>query len=165
MIVLGIDPGSLKTGWGVIRVQGNHLSPVDCGVIRMKSEDPFPDRLRTIALGITELIERYHPDEASVEGIFQSTTKNLQSALKLGQARGAALVTLALRDIPVAEYPPAEVKKALTGNGRAEKIQVREMVKGLLGIREALAEDAGDALALAVCHGFRAGSPLLGRSR
>jgi crossover junction endodeoxyribonuclease RuvC len=163
VIILGIDPGSLKTGWGVIRLQGNRLSAVEFGVIRMKSTQPFDERLSIIAEGIGDVLRRQIPDSAAMEGIFQSTTKNMQSALKLGQARGAALVTVSTSGLRVAEYPPAEVKKALTGSGRADKVQVREMVRGLLGIRGAVPEDAADALAVAVCHAFRASAPVLGR--
>ena len=163
MIILGIDPGSLKTGWGIVSLKGSRLSVVEFGVIRMKSSQPFDVRLRIIAEGVKDLLGRHVPEFAAMEGIFQSTTKNMQSALKLGQARGAALVTLATEGLRVAEYPPAEVKKALTGNGRADKVQVREMVRGLLGIRGTVPEDAADALAVAICHSFRVSAPTLGR--
>ncbi len=162
MIILGIDPGSLKTGWGLITARGSALALLDAGVIRTVPQNPFQERLKTISLGLQELVKRHRPDCVAMEGIFQSTTKNMQSALKLGQARGAALVTLALADLDVCEYPPAEIKKALTGNGRAEKGQVREMVRGLLGIRGPLSEDASDALSVAICHSFRASVPALG---
>ncbi len=165
MIVLGIDPGSVKMGWSIIQVETRKIIPVTYGVIRMNSKTPLFERLCTIGDELERILDTHKPEAAGVEGVFQSTTKNLQSALKLSHARGAAIMTIARRGIPVHEYPPAEVKKALTGSGRADKIQVREMVRSILGIRKIPAEDAADALAVAVCHGFREQIAIIGGRR
>lgn len=162
MIVIGIDPGSQKTGWGVVEVIRRDLSAVGWGVIRMSSSQPFYERLLKIHDELARIIDLYHPDEAAAEGIFQSgAVQNFQSALKLGQARGAALLALARARLPLAEYPPAEVKKSLVGHGRAEKWQMQGMIRSVLKLDETPAEDAADALAVAVCHAFRAQHPQL----
>ncbi len=128
----------------------------------MPSSQPFYERLLKIHDELCKVIDVHHPDEAAAEGIFASgVTQNYQSALKLGQARGAALVALARAGIPLAEYPPAEVKKSLVGHGRAEKWQIQGMIQSLLKLGETPAEDAADALAVAVCHAFRAQLPQL----
>lgn len=162
MIVLGIDPGSQKTGWGVVEVVRRDLVALGWGVVRMPSSQPFYERLLKIHDELSKVIDLYHPDEAAAEGIFQSgTVQNYQSALKLGQARGAALLAMARAKIPLAEYPPAEVKKSLVGHGRAEKCQMQGMIRSVLKLDETPAEDAADALAVAVCHAFRAQHPQL----
>jgi crossover junction endodeoxyribonuclease RuvC len=120
------------------------------GVIRPPAGEDFHLRLLAIHRGLAEVIQKYSPDEAAVEGVFAA--KNVRSALKLGQARGVALLAAALAGIPVFEYTPAEVKKALVGVGRAEKEQVRVMVRALLKTREKMPLDASDALAVAVTH-------------
>ena len=148
--ILGIDPGSQRTGYGIVDVRGNHLSPVAWGVIRTKTSDAFPDRLYRIHAGLAEVILLHKPTEAAVENVFLA--KNAASALKLGHARGAAIVTCRAHGIPVYEYSAKEIKAAATGYGAAPKDQVEGMVCRLLGIREAIPPDASDALAMAFCR-------------
>jgi len=148
--ILGIDPGSRRTGYGIIDVRGNHMSAVVWGVIRTVPSDAFPDRLCRIREKLTEVILRHKPTEAAVENVFLA--KNAASALKLGQARGAAIVTCRAHGIPVFEYSAKEIKTAATGYGAASKEQVGGMVCRLLGIREEIFPDASDALAMAFCR-------------
>lgn len=150
MRVLGIDPGSRITGYGIVDQTGNRLVHVDNGAIFTDSADDFPGRLKRIFDGLSEIIVQYHPDEVAIENIFFST--NVQSALKLGQARGAAIVAAVNANLPVAEYSALQVKQAVVGQGRAEKSQVQKMLKSLLGLPEIAQADASDALAVAVCH-------------
>jgi crossover junction endodeoxyribonuclease RuvC len=150
MRVLGIDPGSRITGYGIVDQQGNRLVHVDNGAIFTDQAADFPGRLKRIFDGLSSVIAEYHPDEVAVENIFFST--NAQSALKLGQARGAAIVAAVHAGLPVAEYTALQVKQAVVGQGRAEKGQVQKMLKALLGLPEIAQADASDALAVAVCH-------------
>ncbi|MDD2733239.1 MAG: crossover junction endodeoxyribonuclease RuvC [Desulfuromonadaceae bacterium] len=150
MIVLGIDPGSRTTGYGIVEQAGNRLIHVDNGAIFTDTAADFPGRLKNIFDGLIEVIARYQPDQVAVENIFFAT--NPQSALKLGQARGAAIVAAVHCGLPVAEYSALQVKQAVVGQGRAEKAQVQKMVKALLGLPEIAQEDASDALAIAICH-------------
>ena len=150
MRVLGIDPGSRITGYGIVDQHGNRLIHVDNGAIFTDKATDFAGRLKRIFDGLTEVIAEYQPDEVAVENIFFST--NVQSALKLGQARGAAIVAAVHAGLPVAEYTALQVKQAVVGQGRAEKGQVQKMLKVLLGLPEIAQEDASDALAVAVCH-------------
>lgn len=150
MRVLGIDPGSRITGYGLVDQQGNRLIHVDNGAIFTDKAADFAGRLKLIFEGLTAVIVEYRPDEVAVENIFFST--NVQSALKLGQARGAAIVAAVHAGLPVAEYTALQVKQAVVGQGRAEKGQVQKMLKALLGLPEIAQEDASDALAVAVCH-------------
>ncbi|MDO9307868.1 MAG: crossover junction endodeoxyribonuclease RuvC [Deltaproteobacteria bacterium] len=150
MRVLGVDPGSRITGYGIVDQTGNRLVHVDNGAIFTDSADDFPGRLKRIFDGLSEIILQYHPDEVAIENIFFST--NVQSALKLGQARGAAIVAAVNANLPVAEYSALQVKQAVVGQGRAEKSQVQKMLKSLLGLPEIAQADASDALAVAVCH-------------
>ena len=150
MRVLGIDPGSRITGYGVVDQAGNKLVHVDNGAIFTDSAADFPGRLKRIFDGICQVISEYRPDEVAVENIFFST--NVQSALKLGQARGAAIVAAVHSGLPVAEYSALQVKQAVVGQGKAEKGQVQKMLKSLLGLPEIAQADASDALAVAVCH-------------
>ncbi|MFZ5585989.1 MAG: crossover junction endodeoxyribonuclease RuvC [Thermodesulfobacteriota bacterium] len=153
--VLGLDPGSVRTGWGVVEVMaGGRLRLVAGGTIASGGRQPMPERLLKIHRELGEIIARHRPGEVAVEGVFASL--NPRTAIVLGQARGAALLAGALAGLPVYEYPPASVKKALVGTGRAEKRQVRVMVEALLN--ESLPPpsefslDASDALAIAMCH-------------
>jgi crossover junction endodeoxyribonuclease RuvC len=155
MRVLGIDPGSRITGYGIIDKEGNRLLHVDNGAIFTDSHKDFPTRLQRIYRGLTEVIERYHPDAVAVENIFFAT--NVQSALKLGQARGAAIVAGVNAGLPVYEYTALQVKQAVVGHGRADKQQVQKMLKVLLNLPEVAQEDASDALAAAVCHAHSVG--------
>jgi crossover junction endodeoxyribonuclease RuvC len=150
MIVLGIDPGSRITGYGLVEKSGNRLIHIDNGAIFTDTAADFPGRLKKIFDGLSAIIEQYHPDQVAVENIFFST--NAQSALKLGQARGAAIVAAVHAGLPVAEYTALQVKQAVVGQGRAEKSQVQKMLKALLGLPEIAQADASDALAVAICH-------------
>jgi crossover junction endodeoxyribonuclease RuvC len=147
--ILGIDPGSRLTGYGIIDVRGNSISPVSWGVIRTDAMESFPDRLFQIHEKLIEAILLHKPTEASVENVFLA--KNAASALKLGQARGAAIVACRVHGIPVHEYSAKEIKSAATGYGAASKEQVGGMVCRLLGIRDGIPPDASDALAIAFC--------------
>ncbi len=148
--ILGIDPGSRSTGFGILDVRGNNLSPVAWGVISTGSIRSFPDRLFRIHEELLRVIRLHRPTEASVEQVFLA--KNPASALKLGQARGAAIVVCRAAGVPVYEYSAKEIKLSATGFGSAPKEQVGEMVCRLLGIREPVPPDASDALAVAFCR-------------
>ena len=150
MIVLGIDPGSRITGYGIVEKSGNRLIHIDNGAIYTEAATDFPGRLKKIFDGLLEIISRYHPDQVAIENIFFAT--NPQSALKLGQARGAAIVAAVHSGLPVAEYSALQVKQAVVGQGKAAKEQVQKMVKALLGLPEIAQSDASDALAVAICH-------------
>jgi crossover junction endodeoxyribonuclease RuvC len=148
-LILGIDPGSRITGYGLVNAVGSKFEYVACGCIRTDS-DLQPDRLKTIFDGICQVIEKYSPQESAIEEVFMG--KNAASALKLGQARGSAMVACLHHDLPVAEYSARKVKQALVGNGGADKTQVQHMVKVILGINDKIQEDAADALAISICH-------------
>ena len=149
MRILGIDPGSRFTGFGIIEAHGDRVKCVTHGVIKTGGGD-FPQRLGIIFSGLQELIGEYQPDQVAVESVFIS--RNPNSALKLGQARGAALCAAIAGGKPVAEYSPRSVKQAIVGKGGADKVQVKHMVSVLLQMKEDIAEDAADALAVALCH-------------
>jgi len=155
MIIMGIDPGSRITGYGIISKEGNRLIHVDNGAIFTQSAEDFPQRLQQIFAGLSEVIAQYRPEAVAVESVFLA--KNAQSALKLGQARGAAIVAAVCVGLPVFEYTALQVKQAVVGSGRAEKVQVQQMIKVLLHLPEIAQEDASDALAVAVCHAHSAG--------
>jgi crossover junction endodeoxyribonuclease RuvC len=150
--VLGIDPGTAITGYGVVaRTSGGSVSLVECGVIRTSAGEPLARRIREIYLEVEALIERHRPFAVAVEDVFQG--KNARSALTLGHARGAILLAAALRDLPVAEYAPREIKSAVVGTGNATKDQVGFMVQQQLRLKEAPAPaDAADGVAAALCH-------------
>ena len=149
-IILGIDPGSNITGYGVINSVGNKHQYLDCGVIRVKRSN-FASQLQQIFSGITKIVTLYQPDEVAIEQVFVNA--NVNSALKLGQARGAAIVAAASNgQIKFAEYSPRQVKQAVVRYGAAAKAQVQHMIKALLQLSEAPSEDAADALAIALCH-------------
>jgi len=151
MIVLGIDPGSEKTGYGIVEAKGNNFKALTWGIIEVVGLPTFPGRLKEIHKKLSLIVDRYSPDFASVEDIFYS--RNVKSALKLGHTRGAILLSLELSGVPSFSYTPLEIKKALVGYGRADKQQVNEMVKILLNLRDArIPLDASDALAAALCH-------------
>lgn len=148
--ILGVDPGSQRTGYGIVDVRGNRIAPVAWGVLRTRPADPFPDRVFRIHGQLVELIRAFRPTEASVEKVFLA--KNPSSALKLGQVRGAVLVACRVHGLAVHEYSAKEIKAAATGFGGAPKEQVGTMVGRLLGIRERIPPDASDALAMAFCR-------------
>ncbi len=148
-LILGIDPGSRKTGFGIIDTQGSRATYVSSGVIRVPDES-LPLRLKLIFDSVTEIIQEYMPDEMAIEHVFMA--KSAGSALKLGQARGAAIVAAVNQNLPVSEYEARKIKQSVVGNGAADKIQVQHMVKTLLQLPGAPQEDAADALATALCH-------------
>lgn len=154
-IILGIDPGSRTTGYGVISTSGSRHTYLSCGIIKTTGDD-MAIRLHQIFEGICEVISTYHPNEASIEQVFMK--KNVSSALKLGQARGAALVAMANHGLSVAEYSARHIKQAIVGYGGAEKQQVQHMIKVLLNLEKAPQTDASDALAIALCHANSRGS-------
>lgn len=155
MKILGIDPGSRVTGYGIVNQNGNRLIHVDNGAIHTDCHKEFPLRLQKIYRALTEIIDEFRPDAVAVENIFFAT--NVQSALKLGQARGAAIVAGVNAGLPLFEYTALQVKQAVVGHGRASKEQVQKMIKVLLNLPEVAQEDASDALAVAVCHAHSAG--------
>ncbi|HEX9777417.1 MAG TPA: crossover junction endodeoxyribonuclease RuvC [Geopsychrobacteraceae bacterium] len=150
MRILGIDPGSRATGYGLIEQQGNRLIHLDNGAIFTRSEDELALRLQRIYRELSRLISEFRPDAVAVEQVFMA--KNPASALKLGQARGVALLAGINAGLPVAEYSALQVKSAVVGYGRAAKTQVQQMTRTLLKLPEIAQEDAADALAVAICH-------------
>ena len=152
MIVLGIDPGTATTGYGVVRdARDGRIHEMDHGVIRTNSKTPYPLRLKEIYDQVTLLIEKHKPQAIAIEQLFFN--KNVSSAMVVGQARGVTILAGALADLEFSEYTPLQVKEALVGYGRAEKIQVQQMVKTLLGLVDIpKPDDAADALAVAICH-------------
>lgn len=151
MRLLGLDPGLQRTGWGIIEISGTRLSFVADGVVSTAKNASLAERLMQLHEGIDEIITFHEPAEAAVEETF--VNKNPTSTLKLGQARGIALLVPAQRGLAVAEYPPNLVKKTVVGNGHAAKEQIQMMVCTLLpGCRDGLQADAADALAVAICH-------------
>lgn len=150
MRILGIDPGSRATGYGLIEKEGNRLIHIDNGVIRPPANAELPERLLSIFSDLNAIINEYTPQYSAIEQVFMS--KNAQSALKLGQARGAALLAMAGAGLEIGEYSPMQVKSSVVGYGRAAKSQVQQMVKALLNLPEIAQEDASDALAVAICH-------------
>lgn len=147
--ILGIDPGSRVTGYGVIESDGSRSIHVTSGCIRLSGDD-FPRRLGQIFRQLAAVVADYSPDEMAIEQVFMG--KNAASALKLGQARGAAICACAMADIPVFEYTPRMIKQALVGSGSADKNQVQHMVKHILNLKQKMAADESDALAVALSH-------------
>lgn len=147
--ILGIDPGSRVTGYGVVDSDGRKSRHVASGAIRTESGE-FPERLGEIFAGIRDVIEEHVPTQVAIEQVFMA--KNASSALKLGQARGAAIAAAAIRELPVFEYTPRSVKQALVGTGAADKEQVQHMVRILLTLSGKMGLDESDALAIALCH-------------
>jgi crossover junction endodeoxyribonuclease RuvC len=147
--IIGIDPGSIKTGYGIIDVDGGHNVYVDSGCIRIQG-DSLPDRLKIIFSSIDELLKTFQPNVMAIEQVFMH--RNADSALKLGQARGAAICAGVIHSLPVSEYTPRAVKQSVVGKGGAAKEQVQHMVKTLLALSSTPQEDAADALAIALCH-------------
>jgi len=150
MRVIGIDPGLRQTGWGVISVSGNRLSHVSDGIVESNPNLTLAQRLKQIHGGLQGVMREYNPDEAAVEETF--VNMNPTSTLKLGQARGIALLVPAQFGLPVGEYPPNLVKKTVVGSGHAEKQQIQMMVRMLLPGCIVATSDAADALAVAICH-------------
>ena len=151
MKVFGIDPGSDRTGYGCIETDGSRHRLVTCGAISAPPSATFPEKLLVIHSRLTALLAECRPDCVAVENLFHAT--NVRSALKLGHARGVAMLAAVEAGLTVAEYTPAEIKRSVVGYGRAEKPQVQQMIKLLLGLADAPSpHDAADALAVAICH-------------
>ena len=150
MKILGIDPGTRITGYGLLERRGNRLVHIDNGIIATRSSHSLPERLKVIHDGLAAVIDRHGPEMLAIEQIF--VNKNVQSALKLGHARGAAILTGVNAGLPAYEYTASQVKSAVVGYGRAAKAQVQQMTKVLLNLPEIAQEDAADALAVAICH-------------
>jgi crossover junction endodeoxyribonuclease RuvC len=151
VLVLGIDPGTAITGYGLVRETRDRLYLVDSGVVTTRAGQPLPKRLQIIYGGLTAIIRQHEPDVAAVEELFFS--RNVRTALSVGHARGVTLLALADADLPIHEYKPLEVKQAVAGYGGADKQQVQEMVRMLLNLERApQPDDAADAVAVAVCH-------------
>jgi crossover junction endodeoxyribonuclease RuvC len=155
--IFGIDPGSERTGYGCVETDGTHHRIVTSGAITSPSLAAFPAKLLTIHTRLAVLIAEHRPDCVAIENLFHAT--NVRSALKLGHARGVAMLAAVEAGVPVVEYTPAEIKRAVVGYGRAEKHQVQQMVKLILGLSAVpTPHDAADALAVAICHVHSAGT-------
>jgi crossover junction endodeoxyribonuclease RuvC len=157
--ILGIDPGLRRTGWGVIACAGNRLMFVACGSVESDAEAALCQRLVTIHDGLTHILDKFRPDEAAVEATF--VNRGASATLKLGQARGIALLVPARAGVAVAEYAPNLIKKTIVGAGHGEKAQIRMMIGVLLPKADPKSEDAADALAIAVTHAHHRQSVLL----
>jgi crossover junction endodeoxyribonuclease RuvC len=162
MIILGIDPGTVCTGYGIICLENNSLARVSSGVIRLPSSKTLPVKLETIYEMLCNLISTHSPDEFAIETAFFG--KNVQSAMKIGYARGVSLLAAVHNKIPSSEYSPREVKRSVTGTGAASKEQVSYMVKTILNIKPVkMLPDETDALAVAICHALRAKTTAKGK--
>ena len=158
MRVFGIDPGSARTGYGCVQTDGTRHRLVVCGAITSPAAHAFPDKLKKIHAELAQLLAKHRPDCVAIENLFHAA--NARSALKLGHARGVAMLAAVEADVPIVEYTPAEVKQAVVGYGRAEKTQVQSMVQLLLGLESPPSpHDASDALAIAICHVHRMNIP------
>lgn len=154
MIILGVDPGTTFTGFGVINYSTNNFNRITHGIIKLPSSKPLSLRLEIIYNELDKLIKLYSPDEFAIETAFYG--KNVQSAMKIGYARGVSILAAVHNNIPTSEYSPREVKKSIVGNGAASKEQVSFMIKTLLAIKSTKMKfDESDALAIALCHAFR----------
>ena len=151
MIIIGIDPGLVNTGYGIISIQNNNPNIIDFGIIKPNSKEVISKRLFAIFSDVSELIELYKPDVFSIEEVFYS--KNFKSALMLGHARGAAILAAAKYNLPVFEYSAKKVKQSITGNGNADKTQLQYMIKQIFKLKQIPSPlDASDALGIALCH-------------
>ena len=151
MKVFGIDPGSARTGYGCVQSDGTRHRMIACGAIAIPAAHPFPEKLKIIHVELGALLARHQPDIVAIENLFHAV--NARSALKLGHARGVAMLAAVEAGVPIFEYTPAEVKQSVVGYGRAEKGQVQSMIQLLLGLSDPPTPfDASDALAIAVCH-------------
>lgn len=158
MIILGVDPGTTITGYGVIKYSGNSFLRIASGLIKLPSSEPIPQRLKIIYEELNKLFKLHKPDEFAIETAFYG--KNVQSAMKIGYARGVSVLAAVNNNIPVSEYSPREIKKSVVGKGAASKEQVSYMIKTLLNLKSSdMKLDESDALATALCHAFRMKSP------
>jgi crossover junction endodeoxyribonuclease RuvC len=153
MVVLGIDPGTKRTGYAVIESVGEMILVRNSGALATSPRSPFHERLRTIYDGLVDIVTTYRPDEIAVEDVF--VKKNARVALRMGHVRGVALLVAAIHELKIGEYSPGEIKQAVVGTGSASKEQVKFMVTALLRLTEAPSEDEADALAVALCHVHR----------
>ena len=156
ILLMGIDPGLRITGWGVIKVNGNELTGISCGVIKTNNITSLSDRLNHIYVNLLDQINEYKPSECAIEETF--VNKNPLSALKLGHARAAAMLSVAQAGLKVSEYAPNKVKKSVVGVGHADKIQIMSMVRILLKGLNVNSNDEADALAVAICHAHYRGA-------
>jgi len=153
-IILGIDPGTVVMGYGLITIKGNEMHYLHCDVIKLNASEDHSFRLKQIFETLTQIIEKYLPDELAIEAPFFG--KNVQSMLKLGRAQGVAMAAALQKQIPVVEYSPRKVKQSITGNGNSSKEQLAAMIQRLLNLKELPAYfDATDALSVAICHHFQ----------
>ena len=150
MVVIGVDPGTIVSGYGIVENRGSDFHCISSGFIAQPKNLTLPNRLKNIYEKLAVLIEEFSPDEMSIEDVFYS--KNIQSTLKLGEARGVSILAAASANIPVYQYSPTEVKSAITGNGRATKLEVQKMIYTMLNINGLEKTDTSDALAIAICH-------------
>ncbi len=156
MRIIGIDPGYAIMGWGIVEIEGNRFKVVAYDSILTDKDRPMPERLMKLYSELSDVIERYRPDEASVEELYFND--NAKTAIMVGEARGVALLACEASGISISEYTPLEIKQALVGYGRAEKKQVQHMVKTILNLEKVpKPDDTADALAAAICHGHTAG--------
>lgn len=156
MRIFGIDPGSLRTGYGCVDTDGSRHQLVVCGALSSPARSPFPDKLLAMHAGLVRLIAETSPACVAIENLFHA--RNVRSALQLGHARGVAVLAAVQAGLPVVEYSPAEIKLSVVGYGRAEKVQLQHMVKLLLGLDATPSpHDAADALAVAICHAHTSG--------
>jgi len=152
VIILGIDPGTATTGFGIIKKEGDKFKIIKCGCILTPAKIPLPERLEMIAVELEKIIKKYNPDQMAVEELFFAA--NAKTAIAVGHARGVIMMVGRKSGILISEYTPLEVKMALTGYGRADKNQIQQMVRVLLSLKEVpKPDDAADALAVAICHG------------
>ncbi|MBQ9922840.1 MAG: crossover junction endodeoxyribonuclease RuvC [Clostridia bacterium] len=159
MIILGIDPGIAIVGWGVLRYENGRFTPLAYGSVQTKAGLKVEDRLKMVYDGVSEIINKYHPDVMSIEELFWNT--NQKTGIVVAEARGVILLSAREAGIPIFEYTPLQVKQAIVGYGRAEKRQVIMMVTTFLGLKEPpKPDDTADAIALAICHGHNAGSKI-----
>jgi crossover junction endodeoxyribonuclease RuvC len=158
MIILGVDPGTIFTGFGIINYNKNSFTRVENGLIKLSPVKTISQKLESIYDGLDRVIKTYKPDEFAIETAFYG--KNVQSAMKIGYARGVSMLAAAHNNISISEYSPREVKKSIVGNGAASKEQVNYMIRTILNIKsDKMRLDESDALAIALCHAFRMKSP------
>ena len=164
MIILGIDPGTIVTGYGIIELNKNKISHITSGIIKLFALKSLPEKLKIIYTELEKLIRTYKPDEFAIETAFYG--KNIQSAMKIGYARGVSLLAAVNNKVLIAEYAPGEIKKAVVGRGSASKQQVAFMIKTILNLKKLkMKSDESDALAIAICHSFRLKTPSLKKSK
>ena len=164
MIILGVDPGTIVTGYGIIELNKNKISHITSGIIKLSATKSLPEKLKIIYTELEKLIRTYKPDEFAIETAFYG--KNIQSAMKIGYARGVSLLAAVNNKVLIAEYAPGEIKKAVVGRGSASKQQVAFMIKTILNLKKLkMKSDESDALAIAICHSFRLKTPSLKKSK